>query len=142
MTAGFPDLFMQAIRPDGQGNVTDTHVVWQKDKDCSYVPSPIAVGSHFLLTSDTGVATCLEARTGQIVWRERLGPHFSASPVTANGLVYFLSDKGVMTVIKPGPPFEVVARNELGEETYASPAISDGRLFLRSEQHLYCITAN
>lgn len=141
MTCGFPDHFMQAIRPDGRGNVTDTHVVWQKDKDCSYVPSPIAVGPYFLLTSDTGVATCLEAKTGESLWRERLGPHFSASPVTAQGRVYFLSDKGVMTVVKPGRAFEVVARNELGEKTYASPAISHGRLFLRSEQHLYCITA-
>jgi outer membrane protein assembly factor BamB len=139
MTCGFPDHFMQAIRPDGRGNVTDTHVVWQKDKDCSYVPSPIAVGPYFLLTSDTGVATCLEAKTGESLWRERLGPHFSASPVTANGLVYFLSDKGIMTIVKPGPAFEVVARNELGEKTFASPAISHGRLFLRSENHLYCI---
>ena len=141
MTCGFPDHFMQAIRPDGQGNVTNTHVVWQKDRDCSYVPSPISVGPYFLLTSDTGIATCLEAQTGESLWRERLGPHFSASPVTANGLVYFLSDKGVMTVIKPGPAFEVVARNELGEATYASPAISKGCLFLRSESHLYCIAA-
>lgn len=140
MTCGFPDHFMQAIRPDGRGNVTDTHIVWQRDKDCSYVPSPIAVGAYFLLTSDTGVATCLEARTGKSLWRKRLGPHFSASPVTAGGRVYFLSDKGVMTIVRPEPPFEVVARNELGEETYASPAISNGRLFLRSEKHLYCIS--
>ena len=60
--------------------------------------------------------------------------------MTAGGLVYFLSDKGVMTIVRPEPPFEVVARNELGEETYASPAISNGRLFLRSEKHLYCIS--
>ncbi|UCD50197.1 MAG: PQQ-like beta-propeller repeat protein [Phycisphaerales bacterium] len=142
MTAGFPDHFMQAIRPDGQGNVTSTHVVWQKDKDCSYVPSPIAVGPYFLLTSDGGVATCLNAQTGESLWRERLGRHFSASPISAAGLVYFLSDRGMMTVVKPGPLLEIVARNELGEETYASPAISGSRLFLRSEQHLYCITAN
>ncbi|MHC4805962.1 MAG: outer membrane protein assembly factor BamB family protein [Planctomycetota bacterium] len=77
MTAGFPDRFMQAIRPDGLGNVTATHVAWQKDKDCSYVPSPIAVGPYFLVVSDTGVATCLEAKNGQIIWRERLGPHYS-----------------------------------------------------------------
>jgi outer membrane protein assembly factor BamB len=139
MTCGYPDHFMQAIRPDGQGNVTKTHVLWQKDKDCSYVPSPIAVGPHFLLTSDSGIATCLAAKTGQSLWSERLGSHFSASPVTANGLVYFLSDRGVTTIVKPGPTFEVIARNELGEKTFASPAISNGRLFLRSEQHLFCI---
>lgn len=140
LTCGFPDRFMQAIRPDGQGNVTETHVVWQRDKDCSYVPSPIAAGPYFLLTSDNGVATCLDAKTGEGFWRQRLGPHFSASLVSANGLVYFLSDKGIMTIVKPGPSFKVVARNELGEETYASPAISNGRLFLRAEKHLYCIS--
>jgi outer membrane protein assembly factor BamB len=139
MTAGFPDHFIQAIRPDGSGNVTATHVVWQTKKDCSYVPSPIVVGPYFLVVSDTGVATCFEAATGQVIWRQRLDPHYSASLVTAGGLVYFLSDKGVMTVIRPGPKLDIVARNELGEETYASPAISGGRIFLRGLKHLYCI---
>ena len=139
MTAGYPDHFMQAIRPTGSGNVTRTHVLWQKDKDCSYVPSPIAIGPYFLVVSDTGVATCLEAKTGKSLWRERLGPHYSASLVTAKGLAYFLSDKGVMTIVRPGPPFEIVAKNELGEETYASPAISEGQIFLRGAEHLFCI---
>jgi outer membrane protein assembly factor BamB len=139
MTCGFPQFFMQAIRPDGTGNVTKTHVAWQKDKDCSYVPSPIAVGPYFLVVSDTGVATCLEAASGRSVWRERLGPHYSASLVTANGLVYFLSDKGEATIVRPGPQLEIVARNALGEETYASPALSDGQIFLRGTNHLYCI---
>jgi outer membrane protein assembly factor BamB len=139
MTSGFPDLFMQGIRPDGRGNVTDTHVVWQKDRDCSYVPSPIAAGPYFLVVSDSGVATCLKAKTGEIAWRQRLGARHSVSLVIANGLVYFLSDKGVMTVVKPGPEFEVVARNDLGEETRASPAISNGQMFLRGVKNLYCI---
>ena len=141
MTCGYPDHFMQAIRPNGTGNVTASHVLWQRDKDCSYVPSPIAIGPYFLVVSDTGVATCLEARTGEALWRERLGPHFSASIVTANGLAYFLSDRGVMTIVRPGPTLEIVARNELGEETYASPAISRSRIFLRGVGHLYCIGA-
>jgi outer membrane protein assembly factor BamB len=139
MTCGFPDRFLQAIRPDGTGNVTQTHVLWQKEKDCSYVPSPIAVGPYFLLVSDTGVATCLTAKEGEILWRERLGPHFSASPVTVNGLVYFLSDKGLTTIVRPGPKFDMVAVNSLGEETYASPAISSRRIFLRGETHLYAV---
>jgi hypothetical protein len=139
MTCGFPDRFMQAIRPDGSGNVTVTHVVWQKERDCSYVPSPIVAGPYFLVVSDSGAATCLKAKTGEIAWRQRLGVKHSASLVIANGLVYFLSDKGVMTIVKPGPQFEVVARNELGEGTYASPAISNGRMFLRGVKHLYCI---
>ena len=139
MTCGYPDHFMQAIRPDGTGNVTHTHVLWQRDKDCSYVPSPIALGPYFLLVSDTGVATCLDAKSGDVQWRERIGPHFSASPVTANGLAYFLSDKGVTTIIRPGPKLEVVAVNTLGEETYASPAISRGQIVLRGETHLFAV---
>jgi len=139
MTSGFPDLFMQGIRPDGSGNVTDTHVVWQKDRDCSYVPSPIAAGPYFLVVSDSGVATCLKAKTGDVAWRQRLGGKHSPSLVIANGLVYFLSDKGVMTVVRPGQEYEVIARNELGEETRASPAISKGQMFLRGFKNLYCI---
>ena len=139
MTCGFPDLFVQAIRPNGTGNVTKTHVAWQKDKDCSYVPSPIAIGPYFLVVSDTGVATCYEATSGKSLWRERLGPHFSASLVTANGLAYFLSDKGLMTIVRPGPKFQVVARNDIGEDMRASPAISDGQMFLRGVENLYCI---
>jgi len=142
MTCGFPDRFIQAIRPDGRGNVTDTHVLWQKDRDCSYVPSPIAFGPYFLVVADNGVATCFEAKTGKSCWRERLGPHYSASLVSANGLVYFLSDKGVMTVVKPGAELEIVARNELGQNTYASPAISDSQIFLRGAKHLYCISTD
>ena len=142
MTCGFPKHFLQAIRPDGRGNVTDTHVLWQKDRDCSYVPSPIAFGPYFLVVADNGVATCFEAKTGKSCWRERLGPHYSASLVSANGLVYFLSDKGVMTVVKPGAELEVVARNKLGKNTYASPAISNGQMFLRGAKHLYCISTD
>jgi len=139
MTCGFPKLFMQLIRPDGRGNVTKTHVVWQTDRDCSYVPSPIAFGPYFLVVSDGGVATCLDSKTGRSIWRQRLEGRHSASLTSANGLVYFLSDKGVMTVVKPGPKFELVARNELGEETNASPAISKGNIYLRGDKHLYCI---
>ena len=139
MTCGYPDLFVQAIRPTGSGNVTKTHVVWQIEKDCAYVTSPIAIGPYFLGISDTGVARCYEAATGNILWRERLGPHFSASLVTANGLAYFLSDKGVMTIVRPGPKFEVVARNDIDEDMRASPAISEGQMFLRGVNNLYCI---
>lgn len=142
MTCGFPDRYMFAIRPDGSGNVTGTHVAWQTTEDCSYVPSPIAFGDYFLVVSDTGVASCLEAATGRLVWRQRMGDRHSASLVSADGLVYFLSDKGVMTVVRPGEQYQEVARNELGEETNASPAISNGRMYLRGGQHLFCITAN
>jgi len=139
MTCGYPKRYMMLIRPDGQGNVTKTHVVWQTRDDCAYVPSPIAFGRYFVTVSDNGVATCLNARTGKTVWRQPLGQTHSASLVTANGLVYFLSDDGVTTVVKPEPQFEPTARNELGEETYASPAISNGHMYIRGIKHLFCI---
>lgn len=140
LTAGYPEYHMLAIRPDGQGNITGSDkIVWRTREGAAYVPSPIAVGDYFLVVSDRGIASCFAARSGQRLWMQRMGPHFSASPVTASGLVYFLADDGTTTVVRPGPQYEVVARNELGEYCYASPAISGGRIFLRGEHHLYCI---
>jgi len=141
LTAGFPEHHIMAIRPDGHGDVTDTHVVWHTQKGCSYVPSPIASadGKYFLVVSDEGIASLFEAATGHRHWMERLGPHYSASLVSADGLVHFLSDEGVTTVVRPGPELDVVATNDLGEACYASPAISQGQIFLRAEKHLYAI---
>lgn len=141
MTAGFPEFHLIAIRPDGSGNVTHTHVVWHTTKGCSYVPSPIVAGGgkYFLVVSDTGIASCFEADTGKRYWTERIGPHYSASLVEAEGLVHFLSDEGVTTIVRAGPKFDRVAQNELGESCYGSPAISGGRIYLRAQRHLYCI---
>ena len=139
MTCGFPKRFMQAIRPDGSGNVTKTHVVWQTTKGCSYVPSPVAIGPYFIVVADNGVASCFEAKTGERLWMERLKGGHSASLLKANGLVYFLSDQGVMTVVKAGSKFEIVAENMVGEKTFATPAFSNGRLYLRGVNHLFCI---
>jgi hypothetical protein len=141
MTAGFPTFHILAIRPDGQGDVTDTHVVWQTTKGCAYVPSPIVAGGdrYLLVVSDGGIASCFEAQTGERRWMERIGPHFSASPVEAEGRVLFLSDRGVTTIVRPGPEFTVAAKNELGEDCYASPAVSQGRIYIRGEKNLYCI---
>lgn len=139
MTAGFPDKHILAIRPDGSGNVTDSHVVWRTTKACSYVPSPIVVGDYFLVVADNGVASCYQAESGKLQWMERIGRRYSASLVAADGLVYFTSDDGVTTVVRPGPSFDAVAENKLGERTYASPAICDGRIYLRGERHLFAI---
>ena len=138
VTGGFPDHHILAIRPDGTGNVTQTHIAWRTNRGVSYVPSPISEGDYFLVTSDSGVAFCFEAATGNVQWQERLGEQH-ASLVSANGLVYFLNDRGEMNVIRPGPKFDLVARNEIGERCFASPALSDGQLFLRTEKALVCI---
>lgn len=139
VTGGFPQLHILGVRPDGRGNVTQTHIAWRTNKGVSYVPSPMAIGDWFFVVSDTGVASCFEAASGKILWQEKLGVGHHASLVSANGLVYFLSDEGVMTIVRAGPDFKVVARNEIGEKCSASPALSEGRMFLRGDTHLYCI---
>jgi outer membrane protein assembly factor BamB len=138
ITGGFPDHHILAIRPGGSGNVTRTHIVWRTNKGAAYVPSPIIEGDYFLVVSDSGVAHCFEAKTGKLAWQERVGSHH-ASLVSANGLVYLLSDEGVTTVVRPGPTYCQVARNDLGEPCFASPAISEGQVFLRSASSLYCV---
>ena len=139
VTGGYPEHHILAVKPDGTGNITGTDkIVWRTNRGVSYVPSPISEGDYFLVVSDSGVAHCFEAKSGKIAWQERMGEHH-ASLVSANGLVYFLNDNGVTHVVRPGPAYDLVARNELGERTFASPAISDGRLLLRGDHHLFCI---
>jgi len=141
LTAGFPERHVMAIRPGGYGNVTDTHVAWRTQKGCAYVPSPIASadGKYFLVVSDEGIASLFEASSGERHWMERIGPHYSTSLVEIEGLVHFLSDEGVTTIVRPGPQFDVVAENRLGEECRASPAISQGRIYIRTTEHLLAI---
>jgi hypothetical protein len=140
MTGGFPEHHLLGLRHDGQGKIGEAQIAWHVTKaSCvSYVPSPISEGNYFLVVSDTGHANCFEAATGKQLWQERLGEHH-ASLVSANGLVYFLSDEGVTTVVKPGPEFKMVARNPLGENCFASPAISEGHILIRGEKHIFCI---
>ena len=142
LTCGFPERHYLAIDPTGEGNVTETHIRWRTTKAAGYVPSPVAIGDYFLNVSDKGIATCFDADTGKSHWVERLGPHFSASAVSAGGLAYFLADEGKMTIIRPGEKLDVVAVNELGEHCFASPAISNGQIFIRGEKHLYSIGPN
>lgn len=139
MTCGFPQKHVLAIRPDGKGNVTDTHIAWRDTVGASYVPSPVVSGDFFVLVADNGVASCFVAATGERLWRERLPGGHSASLLAANGLVYFVSDAGIVSVVKPGRTFDVVAQTELGEKVSASPAVYDNHLFLRGERHLFCI---
>ena len=138
ITGGYPDHHILAIKPDGHGNVTGTHILWRTTRGAAYVPSPIVEGDYFLVVSDSGVAHCFEAATGRLLWQERIGEQH-ASLVSAEGLVYFLNDDGVMRVVKPAPEFRLKARNELGEKCFASPAISGGQLFLRGDKHLFCL---
>lgn len=139
MAAGFPTYHVMGIRPDGRGNVTETHVAWHATDAKCYVPSPVVVNGFLIVPDDRGTVNCYAADSGERLWQERLGSHFSASAVTAGGLVYLVADDGVTKVVRPGPKLDVVAENPLGEFCYASPAISHGQLFVRGEKHLYCL---
>ncbi len=139
ISSSFPQRHLLAIKPDGSGNVTQSHIPWRTTEGVPSVPSPIVEGDYLLTVNNSSdLAFCCEAATGKVLWQEKLGRHHS-SPVSANGLVYFLNDDGVVNVIKPGVKFERVAQNETGEKTYSSLAISQGRIFLRGDKHLFCI---
>jgi len=129
-----------AIDPAGSGNVTRSHVRWSKPNEGGYVPSPVAHRGNLFLVDDRGVASCWDVKSGQQRWKERLGTTgHHASAVVADGRVYFTADDGVTTVVRASALFEELARNPLGEKVYASPAFSDGEVFIRGEKHVFCI---
>jgi outer membrane protein assembly factor BamB len=138
--SGFGDSRVCAVRlGGGKGDVTKTHTVWESREDVPKMSSMLYVSPHLYLVTETGVAKCMKGATGEVLWRERLRGPFSASPVWADGKIYFLSEKGATTVVEEGPQFKVIATNELGEKCCASPAVSQGHLFIRTEKTLYCI---
>jgi outer membrane protein assembly factor BamB len=137
VSSAFDHPTLLAIRPDGQGDVTDTHVAWTLTKGAPNSPSPLLVGDELYLVSDHGVATCLDGVTGKVHWQERLGGTYSASPLYADGKVYFQDEAGTGVVIKAGTRFERLAQNALEEPSLASYAAADGALFIRTEKHLY-----
>ncbi len=139
VSSGYDSPVLYAIRPEGTGDVTKTHVAWTTNKAVSHTPSFLLHGEELYLVSDRGVASCLDAKTGKVHWTERLNGNFSASPLLADGKIYFQDEDGTATVIKPGKTFQQLARNALDERTLASYAIADGAIFLRSDKHLYRI---
>ena len=130
-----------AIRTDGQGDVTETHVAWQTDEHVPHNPSPLVVGSEIYMVSDDGVATCRDVLQGNLHWRKRLGGNYSASPIYGAGRIYFQSEDGLCTVIQPGTRFQQLAKNEMGERSLASFAVWDDALFIRTLSHLYRINS-
>lgn len=138
VSSAWPQRHLLAIKPDGNGDVTESHVVWQTTKGAYYVPSPVCTDDYLFSTMTNGQVHCIEVATGNIMWTENLGKQYS-SPVLANGLVYMPNDDGVITVIKPGSKFEMVAQNSIGERMNASPAISKGKIYLRGDSHIFCI---
>ncbi len=139
VSSAWPTRILVAIKPDGQGDVSKSHVVWQSRDGAYYVPSPVCTDEYLFSTMTNGRVHCLDIATGKILWIENLGIQYS-SPVYANGLVYMPNDEGVVTVIKPGAKFETVAKNSIGEKMFASLALSNGKIYLRGFKNLYCIS--
>ncbi len=136
---GFQQPSLLAVRLDGKGDVTRSKVVWKLDRGVPLTPSPLLVGNELYLVTDNGIATCLDAKTGKENWRARVGGNHSASPIYADGRIYFLSEEGESVVVAPGPQLKHLATNQIEGRTLASMAVAGGSLFIRSETHLYRI---
>ncbi len=141
IVTGFGKTELWAVRADGKGDVTETHVNWTVRKAVPRTPSPLLVDDLVFMVSDNGILSCLEAATGEEIWNERLRCEFAASPIYSNGRVYLCDQRGKTTVIRAARKYEVLAENKLESGCMASPIASDGALFLRTKTHLYCIKA-
>ncbi len=138
-STSFDHPVVMAIRPDGQGDVTATHVAWTSNRSAPNTPSLLLVGDELYMVADSGIASCLDAQTGRAYWQERIGGNCSASPVAAEGRIYIQNEEGVGVVLKAGKEFQKLSSNPLGERSLASYAVGDGALFIRTAQHLYRI---
>jgi len=139
ITSGYDRPEFYAVRIDGEGDVTESHLAWNMKKAAPLNPSPLLIGDELYLVNDGGIVTCVDAVSGEQHWQQRIGGNFTASPTYADGRIYLLDEGGKMTVIAPGKTFEKLATNELDGRTLATPAFLDGTIFLRTEGHLYRI---
>jgi len=138
-TTGFNTGQVLAVRPDGRGDVTATHVAWRATRGAPKKPSLLLHDDLLFMVNDNGVLTCLEAKTGTEVWTGRLGQSYSASPISAGGRVYFFGEDGKATVIEAGRTFKVIAENMLDDGFMATPAIDGNAIYARTKSHLYRI---
>jgi outer membrane protein assembly factor BamB len=139
MSRGYRNSDILALRMGARGDISATGVLWRVPNGGSYVPSVLQYGGLVYMTNEVGVVTCIEAATGERVWRKRLGGIFFASPVAGDGKVYMASETGETFVLRAGREPEVLAKNDVGERLVASPAISGGRIYLRSDGSLFAI---
>jgi len=133
------EVKLYAVRPDGKGEITKTHVEWKLDRGAPFVPSPLVVGDELYTISDAGVANCLDASNGQKHWTNRIGGNHSASPLYGDGKIYCFSEQGVSSVFLPGKKFQLLAKNQLPGGIVASPAAAGRALYIRTQSHLYRI---
>jgi outer membrane protein assembly factor BamB len=137
---GFQQPSLLAVQLDGKGDVTKSKLVWKLDRGVPLTPSPLIVGNELYLVTDNGIATCIDVKTGKEYWRARVGGNHSASPVYADGRIYFLSEEGESVVIAPGQQLKHLATNQLDGPTLASMAIANTSIYIRSDTHLYRIS--
>jgi outer membrane protein assembly factor BamB len=144
IVAGYPQKRTMAIKLGGAGDLTgSSSIVWKYEKGSAYVPSPILYGDYLYLLTDRGILTCLDAKTGSVRYeggRIPIPATFTASPVAFDGKILLTSEDGDTFVIRAGPKYEVISTNSVGEPVYASPAVSDGMIFIRGEKNLFCIS--
>lgn len=133
-----PELL--GVKLGGVGDVTASHIVWRTKRGAPSSPSPVLVGDELYFVSDKGIASCINAKTGEHYWTERLGGDYSASPIFVDGRVLFLNEDGLATWIEPGRQFKRYPSNEVSGRTLATPAVSDGAMYLRTDERLYKIT--
>lgn len=138
---GFAAGQLFAVRTGGNGLISDTHVAWKVTRGVSNKPSILLVDDLIYMIGDAGIASCIDAKTGQQVWQQRMGGEYSASPVYADSRLWFFSEDGKVTALKPGRVYEAVAENRLDEGFLASPAIAGKAFYLRTRTHLYRIEA-
>jgi outer membrane protein assembly factor BamB len=138
-TAGYPDKRMLAVRGDGSGDVTATHVLWKMPKDGSFIPTPLLHEGLLYVVNDRGLALCLDARSGETIWTHKLDAEFSASPVLVGDKLFVPDEAGRMYILKTGRSFKLLATNYLGDGGFATPVICGGRIYLRTLHWLYCL---
>lgn len=136
---GYMKPQLWAIEPTGQGDITKSHVRWRLTQQVPANPSPLLVEDRIYLVSDQGIASCVDAGTGKVHWKERLGGNYSASPIYAAGRIYLCSEEGKTSVIEPGDTFKRLAENQLDGQIMATPAIVEPAILLRTDTHLYRI---
>ena len=139
IATGFQQPALIAVRPDGSGDVTRSHVAWTLRRGAPFTPSPLLVGDELYMVNDAGIASCVDAKTGTLHWQQRLGGSYSASPVLADGRIYVLSEEGNATVLAPGRAFQRLASSQLDGGILASMAVADRSIFIRTTTHLYRI---
>ena len=129
-----------AIKPGGRGDISKSHVLWEYTRVIPYCPSPVVYGDHLYLIKNGGILTVLDIHTGKALKEGRIeatGDYYS-SPVAGDGKIYLLSQKGRLTVLAAREGWEELSHADFGEDAYATPALVDGRIFLRTANHLYC----